>query len=273
MHLWRLAAVEAVRQSACPALCGTLPKLSGRADMPPPPQSSDHRRPRFEWLDTAISPAEGLAAEALLLDQAAKGHSLAHYWEAAMPALVAPRSYLRHKRFHEAQAVFEHERGISVQLRGSGGGVVPQGPGLLNLSLAWATDEPMGSLLETVYRRLCTVLQSAFADLSIETRPREVHGSFCDGRFNLAVGERKIAGTAQQWKRIVPAGHAVLAHAVMIVEADTALITQWANDFEEALGTGRRYDPRVVVSAHECVARTDLAPLLKQAIARALPAF
>ena len=103
--------------------------------------------------------------------------------------------------------------------------------------------------------------------------PREVHGSFCDGRFNLAVGDRKIVGTAQQWKRLGADRHAVLAHAVMVAQADPALITGWANDFENALGTGRRYDPEVVVSAHQCMATGNAVEALRRAIVDSLPSF
>lgn len=223
--------------------------------------------------DPATLPADGLEAEAVMIERAARGEALAHVWAAAAPALVAPRSYLRHERFAAVQGAFARERGITVRLRGSGGGVVPQGPGLLNLSLAWMPQESMSTLLEVVYRRLCAMLQRAFAALGIATEPREVRGSFCDGRFNLAVGERKIAGTAQQWKRVGPDRHAVLAHAVMIVEADPALITSWANDFESALGTGRAYDCGVIVSVRECVTGSDLSAALRQAIGRALPSF
>jgi lipoate-protein ligase A len=229
--------------------------------------------PRFELVDPRLLPADGMQAEAVLLEHAATGEALAHLWEEESPGLVAPRSYLRHQGFAAVQASFASERGITVKLRGSGGGVVPQGPGLLNLSLVWVTHEPMGSLLDSVYQRLCSMLQRAFSQLGIHTLPREVHGSFCDGRFNLAVGDRKIVGTAQQWKRLGAECHAVLAHAVMVAQADPGLITGWANDFEEALGTGRRYDPGVIVSAHQCMGTGNATGALRLAIVDSLPGF
>ena len=65
-------------------------------------------------------------------------------------------------------------------------------------------------------------------------------GSFCDGRFNLAVKGRKLVGTAQAWRR-VDRQPVVLAHAVIVVDADPAELTARANAFEAALGTATRY--------------------------------
>jgi lipoate-protein ligase A len=94
---------------------------------------------------------------------------------------------------------------------------------------------------------LCGVLARALAALHIDARPRAVAGAFCDGRFNLAVGTRKIAGAAQYWRG---AGdrHAVLAHALLLVDADTTALTALANDFEAALQSERRYDANAITT-------------------------
>jgi lipoate-protein ligase A len=107
--------------------------------------------------------------------------------------------------------------------------------------------------MEAVYAQLCAFLTEALAGLGIAAEARSVEGSFCDGRFNLAVAgtrdgaPRKIAGTAQYWRR---AGerHAVLAHALLIVDADPAMLTGAANRFEAALGSGRRYNAKSLTS-------------------------
>jgi lipoate-protein ligase A len=91
------------------------------------------------------------------------------------------------------------------------------------------------------------VLARALAALHIHARPCAVTGSFCDGRFNLAVGLRKIAGTAQYW-RCAGDRHAVLAHALLLVKADTTALTTLANDFETALQSNRRYDANVITT-------------------------
>ena len=74
-----------------------------------------------------------------------------------------------------------------------------------------------------------------------------MEGSFCDGRFNLAVAGRKLAGTAQSWRRVagVPV---VLAHAVIVVDADPQALTEAANAFERDLGSGRRYRAEALTS-------------------------
>jgi hypothetical protein len=75
---------------------------------------------------------------------------------------------------------------------------------------------------------------------------RAVSGSFCDGRYNLACGEgeqaRKIVGTAQYWRPLAEGrGHVVLAHAVILLDADLSAAHQAANAFEAQLGSGRVY--------------------------------
>jgi lipoate-protein ligase A len=184
-------------------------------------------------------------SELAWLDEALAGRPRAVLWHGAR-GLVAPMSYQRHAALEAVRAAFAAD-GWPVRPRRSGGGVVPQGPGILNLSLAYPIDGPPGTLAEAVYARLCDVLALALARLGIEAKPRAVEGSFCDGRFNLAVGARKIAGTAQYWRR-GGGRQAVLAHALLLVDADVAELTARANDFEAALGSDRRYRAEVLTT-------------------------
>lgn len=178
--------------------------------------------------------SDGPAAEGEWIARCARsGRSAAHLWQGAS-GLIVPRNATTEPGWPRAQ------RAHAVQVRASGGGVVPQGPGVLNLSLLWpaATDAPAGT--EAVYEALCTGLAAALARLGIAASPQAVSGSFCDGRFNLAVDGRKLAGTAQSWRR--SAGRlVVLAHAVLIVGADPVELTEAANAFERDLGSGRIY--------------------------------
>ena len=201
------------------------------------------------------------------LDDALAGRPRAVLWQ-GVQGLSAPRSYRRHARLDEVRREFA-ARGWPVELRRSGGGVVPQGPGLLNLSLASRADARPAAF-EHVYAHLCDVLARALAGLGIDARPRRVEGSFCDGRYNLAVGERKIAGTAQYWRR-AGAAQAVLAHALLLVDADVALLTAQANAFEAALGSERRYrmDAHTTVAAELRGDATNLWPRLRHQISAA----
>ncbi|SOZ17693.1 conserved hypothetical protein, aco operon [Cupriavidus taiwanensis] len=219
----------------------------------------------FELVDP-IAPAHAgsdpLQEELALLELAAQGRQVARLWEAPL-SLVVPRTYLRHAALETARADFA-QRGCPVFLRMSGGGLVPQGTGILNLSLAYAVGQPPGALSDEVYLHLCAVIGGALRALGIETHWQAVAGSFCDGRYNLAWGPpeaaRKIAGTAQYWRR-APAAmqaaggqrHLVLAHAVLLVSADPEQINARANAFEAAIGSERRYGADKVVSVREAL--------------------
>jgi lipoate-protein ligase A len=186
----------------------------------------DGEAPELAWLDTALQ-----------VDPAV-------LWQA--PRAVAPLSYRRHVRLDAVCAAFA-ARGCPVWLRRSGGGVAPQGPGILNLSLAWPVAGAPGAQFDRVYAQLCGVLTRALSALHIDAQPRPVARAFCDGRFNLAVGARKIAGAAHVW-RGAGERHAVLAHAPLLVDADTAALTALANDFEAALQSERRYDANAITT-------------------------
>ncbi|WP_250455232.1 lipoate--protein ligase family protein [Caballeronia sp. ATUFL_M2_KS44] len=236
----------------------------------------------FELLDSASLPGDPLDAEEALLARAGAGHAVAHLWTAPV-SLIVPRSYQRYAPLADARAAFA-QRGCPVRLRLSGGGLVPQGPGILNLSLAYPVRATMGALAEPVYLHLCGILADALNTLGVLTHYKAVEGSFCDGRFNLAWGPggdaRKIAGTAQYWRRVPhrpdedDAPHyAVLAHAVLLVNADPIEINERANAFEAMIGSGRRYEEMKVVTvaqalAYECFdIPADLFARVRNAIA------
>jgi lipoate-protein ligase A len=225
----------------------------------------------FELIDSAALPGDPLDAEESLLARAASGDAVAHLWEAPV-SLVVPRSYQRYASLADARAEFAR-RGCPVGLRLSGGGLVPQGPGILNLSLAYPLRATMGARSEAVYLHLCGLIADALRALGVLTHWQAVEGSFCDGRFNLAWGPgeerhgdaRKIAGTAQYWRRVPHASadtdadpaqplYAVLAHAVLLVDADPIEINARANAFEAMIGSGRRYEDMKVVTVAQALA-------------------
>jgi lipoate-protein ligase A len=190
--------------------------------------------------------ADGIAAEAeWMACAAATGRATAHLWHGE-PGLVVPRSCTTLPGWPAAAQAHR------VLVRASGGSVVPQGPGLLNLSLVWRPDAnadaggaPSGT--EAIYRALCDELAGALAQLGIAAAPQAVEGSFCDGRFNLAVAGRKLVGTAQSWRRVAGTP-VVLAHAVIVVDADLQSLTESANAFERDLGSGRQYRAEALTS-------------------------
>lgn len=177
--------------------------------------------------------ADGPAQEAAwLAEAAASGRAAAHLWQAT-EGLVVPRSLTHGAAWPEAGAA-------GVRVRASGGGIVPQGPGVWNLSLVWPAPAARPEGTDAVYRALCDGLIAAFARLGIAAAPQAVEGSWCDGRWNLAAGGRKFVGTAQAWRRI-GGRPMVLAHAVIVSSADPAALTDRANALEVMLGQPPRY--------------------------------
>ncbi|AFT90381.1 lipoate--protein ligase family protein [Paraburkholderia phenoliruptrix] len=223
----------------------------------------------FHIVDVDADSSDPLAAEISLLSLAAAGKCVAHLWQAPM-SLVVPRSYRRFATLESTRADFAR-RGCPVFLRMSGGGLVPQGPGIVNLSLAYPVRGTVGAFSDVVYRHLCEILSEALGTLGLETHWQAVEGSFCDGRFNLAWGPpgdaRKIAGTAQYWRAVRSGArgthapmHAVLAHAVLLVSVDPEEINRRANAFEQAIESGRSYDAERVVSVQKALSGTGVAP-------------
>lgn len=224
----------------------------------------------FAFVDPDPTHADPLQDELALLDHAARVGPVAQLWEAPL-SLVIPRSYLRQPNIETARADFA-ARGCPVFLRMSGGGLVPQGPGILNISLAYAVPKGAATWMEAVYVHLCEVVAEGLRSVGVQTHWQAVEGSFCDGRYNLAWGPpesaRKIAGTAQYWRRApadaqTPDGqrHLVLAHVVLLVDVDPVEINARANAFEAAIESGRRYDPAKVVSVKEAAGLGDATGL------------
>ncbi|MBS0325586.1 MAG: lipoate--protein ligase family protein [Proteobacteria bacterium] len=218
-------------------------------------------------IDLIDAPVAEGAVELQWLDAALEtGRRRTVLWQ-GVQGLVAPMSYRRYARLDSVREAFAAD-GWPVHLRRSGGGVVPQGPGILNLTRVQAVDGAPGDLASRLYELLCGVLVRALRDLGIEAAPRAVEGSFCDGRFNLAVGGRKIAGIAQYWRR-GGGKQAVLAHALLLVDADCVELTARANAFEAALGSERRYCADALTTmARECrgLRTVDIVAALRERI-------
>lgn len=173
---------------------------------------------------------------------AESGQAQLHLWQ-------APSGWVVPRRYTQAPGWTAVAHNAAVQVRASGGGLVAQGPGIWNMSLIWpdALDAHLHST--AVYTRLCARLAGAFDRLGLATSTGEAPGSLCDGRFNLLAGGRKLAGTAQAWRRI--AGQQVgLFHAVMFLRADLEALCAEANRLEELLGHATRYCPQSMTSLH-----------------------
>lgn len=187
-------------------------------------------------------------------------------WQGSQ-GLVVPRSYSRQPLFQSASAQMA-QRGWPISIRQSGGGLVPQGPGIWNLSLSWRQYGKPLDLAQQAYPFICELLQNALALCGISSAPLAVSGSFCDGRFNLAVAQphyQKIVGTAQVWRRgpapeqiASPARrageptswHIGLVHAVILLHTNEKTLTLQTNLFEQLLQSPLRYEAHKLCSLH-----------------------
>lgn len=228
---------------------------------------------------TLLPPFQGAIPDArydeTLLEQAIARGPLACIWQSPR-SLVVPRSYRRFDSFEAGCEQFAAQ-GWPVAVRQTGGGIVPQGPGIVNLSLAYLVEGAPMRHSEAGYQLICSILANALHSMGIHAFPAAVEGSFCDGRYNLAVPLQgsavKIAGTAQAWRR-VPGSHethAGLVHALVLLDTDTAQVTAVANDFEATIGSERRYQADKVVSAAELLGVSEgVQAHFEQAVAQAL---
>jgi lipoate-protein ligase A len=105
-------------------------------------------------------------------------------------------------------------QGWAIVVRDSGGGPVALGPACLNVS--WLTPVKSATSIEQGYLAFCQPLLAAMAGLGVQAYCAPLPGSYCDGRFNLVVAGRKLAGTAQRIYGTAQ-GSARLSHAVLHV--------------------------------------------------------
>ncbi len=154
--------------------------------------------------------------------------------------LVVTRREARMKNFAQASATLGAE-GWPVVVRSSGGSCVPQGPGMLNLSVIHPSIK--GWTLEDGYLLLCELLGQLLASYGIEAETGEVPGSFCDGRFNLQIGGKKLVGTAQRWTGGNREQAAVLAHACLLVDLDLPEVTARINQLYSLCDNPQQFDP------------------------------
>jgi octanoyl-[GcvH]:protein N-octanoyltransferase len=136
------------------------------------------------------------------------------------------------------------EDGLDMVVRQTGGTAVPQGPGVLHISFLLPRTRD-NRTTDDYYRLLCGPLIEYFATLGLEAETGALAGSYCDGTYNVLIGQKKLVGTAQAWRGGL-AGMAsrhpgyILAHANLVVEYDLALATERINRFYALAGDSYR---------------------------------
>ncbi|WP_341864088.1 hypothetical protein [Gymnodinialimonas sp. 57CJ19] len=173
--------------------------------------------------------ADGLAleAEAFTSDGVA-----VRLWSPRRRALVCPANLRRKPGFYDGRRN-SAARGWPLHLRPTGGGAVPQGPGALNLALAFTAGRTF--TIDDGYRLITQVIRSAIpAPWTTGATPN----SFCDGAWNLSLFDRKVVGTAQRVRPIGGGQRRILAHALILVEGDVAEGASAVGAFHGDLGLG-----------------------------------
>ncbi|MEO0750602.1 MAG: lipoate--protein ligase family protein [Pseudomonadota bacterium] len=166
---------------------------------------------------------------------AVSGQPSTFLWQAEARALVLPERFTREPGF-EAAAKASAARGWPVHARKTGGGITPQGPGVLNLALSFTVAPGHSRAILASYARIVDPLRAGFDRLGVATQTTAVEGSFCDGDYNLAVGGQKLVGTAQRWR-----GAACLIHALVLTDIDLFPAVAAVAQFSADLGHDTRF--------------------------------
>ena len=199
----------------------------------------------------------GLDAERALLERVHAGETdcALLLWRPQDAALVMPRRLERLDDFARAAATCA-ELGWPVALRDTGGEPVPQSPAVLNVALAWAVPagEAEQQRIANAYLRLCDPLCDWLLELGLAPDLGAVDGAFCDGRFNVNLGGRKLVGTAQRWRKRGGDGrHVALAHGAILMENRREAMVDVVNAFYRDCALDTRCRAASHVALDECV--------------------
>lgn len=142
-------------------------------------------------------------------------------------------------------------QGWPVIVRCTGGSCVPQGPGVINFSMVH--PKIRGWYLDDGYKLLCDFLTHFLASYGLNATAGESPGSFCDGRYNLQVGGKKLVGTAQRWAGGSREQAAVLAHACLLVDLDLVEATEKVNNLYRLCGNPQQFTAESCTTLRDCL--------------------
>jgi len=147
--------------------------------------------------------------------------------------LVTTRRFSRMENFTLAASA-SAARGWPVHVRASGGTTVAHRPGMLNVSryetgLAGSID------IAHHFEEFSLWLARTLRSIGVPAATGAIDGSHCNGRFNIVVQGRKVAGTACLLRqRHGWAG--ILAHATIWLDGEIDTDIAAICDFERTLG-------------------------------------
>lgn len=209
------------------------------------------------WIDARrLPPPAALAEEDCLLEDVAAGRRPATLRLWSMPEIVVcPSSYRR--RWERAEAARLENGGAppvpAPLFRTTGGGIVAIAPGVTFWTLAWASPRGAALSIDAAYHRLAVMLRDSLAVAGVAADVVEVPDAMCRGRYDIAIGGRKVAGLSQ--RRIERGPHdarvsALLVHAFILENADIADLSARCNALADYIGVpGTR--PDALLSLHD----------------------
>lgn len=183
---------------------------------------------------------DGIDGDDRLIEKALdteNGNLIIRLWE-NVPCLVTTRAISRNPKFQYA-AEHSAARGWPVFVRKSGGTTVIHRPGILNVSIVQNYGDEYPTV-EQGFAGLLVILQNACDKFGISSHIGPVQGSYCDGKYNLCVDNRKMAGTAT---RIIVKNRSrlVVSHASITVDGNILSDLKRIQDFERKLSIASRY--------------------------------
>lgn len=209
-----------------------------------------------EWLE---DPAVNVAVDHVLMESVGAGMSpptlrvwtnrpcvVIGWGEARLPNLAVGAELLG-------------ERGFPLLRRYSGGQAVVHGVGYLNFSACMPTQTPFD--LVDDYRDLLGRFIEGLQLLGLRAGLGEVPDSYCVGPYDIAIGNLKIAGTAQARRK-----GAVLVHGTLLVDADGQAMASLLRDFYARAGMPRTIDPRTITSVASELGRAITAGEVAEAL-------
>lgn len=152
-------------------------------------------------------------------------------WRAPQALLVC-RGDIRLPNFSGAVKHL-HAEGWPVLLRHSGGSACPIAEGTLQVAIAQATMP--GFTMERGYGELAGLIRDTLRTCGLAAKTGAVPDVFCPGRYDIAIGGRKIAGLSQHWRSCGGMMTATTA-ATLIVAQNTAPLVRIVNLFYEIAG-------------------------------------
>jgi octanoyl-[GcvH]:protein N-octanoyltransferase len=183
--------------------------------------------------------AEMALLDAVLADPA---RPILRLWRTHRCLVVTPLLE-RHPLFLSA-AEASAARGWPVVVRRTGGGPVPQGPETLSISLATAHPRAQAPDIDAAFRSFAGWLCDALRACGLTPEIGEIAGSCCPGRYDIAVGGRKIIGIAQrrrQGKHGDTLLTATLVHAMLWLEGDLTAGIDALERFLDEAGAPERF--------------------------------